>query len=86
MEQTKAIRQPKEAKLYQTLITFSILIVVMAVGIIVFKADPHVPIFIEVVAAVIMAVVLAAFGLTLANSEGKRLKPGFRKKFASEGA
>jgi len=34
----------------------------------------------------IMVVVLAAFGLTFANSEGKRLKPGFRKKIASEGA
>jgi len=58
MEQTKGIKQPKETKLYQAIITFSILIAVMAVGIIVFKTDPHVPMFIGVVAAAIMALII----------------------------
>lgn len=45
-------RQPK---LWEAIFTFITLIIVMAVGIIIFKADPHVPMFIGVIAASLMA-------------------------------
>ena len=51
-------REIKEPKLIQALITFGILIVVMAVGIKVFEVDPHIPMFIGVIAAAVMAMVL----------------------------
>lgn len=51
----KVLKQPRDAKLYEALLTFAILIAVMAVGIIVFKADPHIPMFVGVIVAAIMA-------------------------------
>ena len=52
---TKTLRKPK---IYHSLITFGILIVVMAVAIIVYGVDVHVPMFIGVIAAACMALYL----------------------------
>ena len=51
-------REIKEPKLYQALISFAGLVVVMSIGIIVFGVDPHIPMFIGVIIAAIMAMVL----------------------------
>ncbi len=51
-------REIKTTKLRHALITFLILVVVMSVGIKVFEVDPHIPMFIGVIAAAIMAMVL----------------------------
>ena len=51
----REIRQPK---LIHALITFGGLIAVMAVGIIVFEVDPHIPMFIGVIISAIMAMYL----------------------------
>lgn len=45
-------------KLWEALITLAILIAVLAVGIIVFEVDPHVPMFVGVCAAALMALYL----------------------------
>ena len=51
----REIRQPK---LIHALITFGGLIAVMAVGIIVFEVDPHIPMFIGVIISAVMAMYL----------------------------
>lgn len=51
----KKKRMPRETKLYEAIITFAILIAVMATGIMVFQVDPHVPMFVGVIAAALMA-------------------------------
>jgi len=51
-------REIKTTKLHHALITFAVLIVVMSVGIKVFEVDPHIPMFIGVIAAAVMAMVL----------------------------
>ena len=51
-------REIKEPKLYQALLTFVGLIIIMSVGIIIFKVDPHIPMFIGVIIAAVMAMVL----------------------------
>ncbi len=51
----KKERTPRIPKLWEALLTFTILIVVMAVAIKVFKVEPHVPMFIGVIAAAVMA-------------------------------
>ncbi|MGI6767147.1 MAG: Na+/H+ antiporter NhaC [Lentihominibacter sp.] len=51
----KENRMPRPAKLHEAIITFLILIVVMATGIMVFEVDPHVPMFVGVIAAALMA-------------------------------
>ena len=51
-------REIKEPKLSQAITTFLILIIVMAVGIKVFEVDPHIPMFLGVIAAAVMAMVL----------------------------
>ena len=51
-------RDIKSPKLYQALITFAGLIIVMFIGIKVFEVDPHIPMFIGVIFAAIMAMVL----------------------------
>ena len=51
-------REIKAPKLYQALLSFAGLVLVMAVGIIVFEVDPHIPMFIGVIIAAIMAMVL----------------------------
>lgn len=51
-------REPRKPKLFQALLTFGILIVVMAASIIIYEVDVHVPMFIGVIAAAIMALYL----------------------------
>ncbi|MCQ2567816.1 MAG: Na+/H+ antiporter NhaC [Mogibacterium sp.] len=51
-------REVKQPKLYQAIISFLGLIAVMSVGIMVFKVDPHIPMFIGVIISAIMAIVL----------------------------
>ncbi|MFV0517475.1 MAG: Na+/H+ antiporter NhaC [Aminipila sp.] len=50
-----ASAQPRETKLWEALVTFSGLIVVMAVGILKFQVAPHIPMFIGVIFAALMA-------------------------------
>ena len=56
-ENTKG-RSPRLPKLWESILTFVLLIAVMAVGIIVFETDPHVPMFIGVISAAVMALIL----------------------------
>ena len=51
-------REIKQPKLYQALISFGGLVAVMMVGIKVFEVDPHIPMFVGVIIAAIMAMVL----------------------------
>ena len=51
----KTARMPK---LWEALLVFGIAIAVMAVGIMVFHVDPHIPMFIGVIVAALMAVYL----------------------------
>ncbi len=51
-------REIKEPKLYQALISFGGLVIVMMVGIKVFEVDPHIPMFVGVIIAAVMAMVL----------------------------
>ena len=51
-------RQPRQAKIYHALITFAFLVAAMAVGIMVYHVDVHIPMFIGVVAAACMALFL----------------------------
>ncbi|MBR2675045.1 MAG: Na+/H+ antiporter NhaC [Mogibacterium sp.] len=51
-------REIKETKLWHALTTFIILVVVMSVGILIFEVDPHIPMFIGVIASAVMAMVL----------------------------
>lgn len=51
-------REIKQPKLYQALISFGGLVVVMMIGIKVFEVDPHIPMFIGVIISAIMAMVL----------------------------
>ena len=56
--ETSKTKTPRKPKIYHSLITFGILIVVMAVAIIVYGVDVHVPMFIGVIAAACMALYL----------------------------
>ena len=51
-------REVKQPKLYQALLTFAALIVIMSIGIIVFEVDPHIPMFLGVIVSAIMAMAL----------------------------
>ena len=51
-------REIKEPKLSQAIFSFLALIVVMSIGIIVFKVDPHIPMFVGVIVAAIVAMSL----------------------------
>ena len=53
-----AEREHKTPALWQALLSFAGLVVVMAVGIIKFEVDPHIPMFIGVIIAAVMAMVL----------------------------
>lgn len=52
---TKPKRQPRPAKLYEAIFSFLMVIFVMAVGIMVFHVDPHIPMFIGVIVAACVA-------------------------------
>lgn len=56
--ETKTKKTPRLPKVWEALLTFLVLIVIMAVGIIVFEVDPHMPMFVGVVGAAIMALLL----------------------------
>lgn len=56
--ETKKKRTPRLPRVWEALLTFGVLIAIMAVGIIVFKVDPHIPMFIGVIGAAIMALLL----------------------------
>lgn len=47
--------QPRAPHLWEAILSFGVLIAVMAVGIMVFEVDPHVPMFIGVIFAALMA-------------------------------
>ena len=51
-------RTPRTPKIYHPLITFAILIAVMAIAIVKYGVDVHVPMFIGVIAAACMALYL----------------------------
>lgn len=51
-------RPVKETKLHHALITFAILVAVMSIGIKVFEVDPHIPMFLGVIASAVMAMYL----------------------------
>nr|WP_315023012.1 Na+/H+ antiporter NhaC [uncultured Aminipila sp.] len=51
----KTKKQPRETRLIEALITFAVLIAVMAVGIIHYNVSPHIPMFIGVIIAALMA-------------------------------
>lgn len=57
-ENIKEMKKVKETKLIHSLITFAVLVAVMSVSIIIYGADPHVPMFVGVVAAACMALYL----------------------------
>ncbi|MGN1351085.1 MAG: Na+/H+ antiporter NhaC [Anaerovoracaceae bacterium] len=57
-KETKQKKEPRQPKIFHSAIAFGILIAAMAVGIIVFGTDVHVPMFIGVVAAACMALYL----------------------------
>jgi len=54
----KAKKTPKKANMLQALISLGGLVAIMAVGIIVFGVDPHIPMFIGVIIAALMALYL----------------------------
>ena len=58
MNETKQTRKPRMPKLWQALLAMGSLIVVMFVAIKVYGVDPHVPMFIGVIAAALMALFL----------------------------
>lgn len=55
MEQKTNVHEPRAPYLWEALFSFAALIVVMSIGIIVFKVDPHIPMFIGVMIAALMA-------------------------------
>ena len=58
MNEAKTTRQPRMPRLIEALATMAVLIVVLAVGIMVYGVDPHVPMFVGVCAAAGMAMYL----------------------------
>ncbi len=57
-EKAKKTRTVKQSRVYHSLITFGILIGIMAIGIIVYGSNVHIPMFIGVIAAAAMALYL----------------------------
>lgn len=58
MEANKIKKEPRMPRVWESLITLFTLIAVMGVGIIVFKVEPHIPMFIGIIAAASMALIL----------------------------
>ena len=58
MNEAKTTRQPRMPRLIEALATMAVLIIVLAVGIMVYGVDPHVPMFVGVCAAAGMAMYL----------------------------
>ena len=61
-------RTPRKANLIEALFTFGFLIVVMSVSIIKFKLDPHIPMFVGVIAAAVMGLWLGYKWESLENA------------------
>ena len=55
MEDNVKAKEPRAPKLYEAIITFLGLVVIMSVGIVVFEVSPHIPMFIGVIFAALMA-------------------------------
>lgn len=55
MEQNKTVHEPRAPYLWEAIFSFVALIGVMSIGIMVFKVDPHIPMFIGVMIAALMA-------------------------------
>ena len=55
MSEEKKVRTPRNPKMWEALVSLGALIVIMAVGIIHYGVDPHVPMFIGVIVAALMA-------------------------------
>ena len=58
MNEAKKTREPRMPKVWEALITLVLLIIVLAVGIVKYEADVHVPMFVGVCVAAIMALYL----------------------------
>lgn len=48
-------KQPRMPKLWEALVTLCVLVLALAVGIVIYGVDPHVPLFVGVIAAALMA-------------------------------
>lgn len=48
-------KQPRMPKLWEALVTLGVLVLALAVGIVIYGVDPHVPLFVGVIAAALMA-------------------------------
>lgn len=68
MKEEKKKRTPRMPKLWEALVTLGVLIVVMAVGIMVFEVDPHIPMFVGIIAAALMALYLGYDWATIEKS------------------
>ncbi len=55
MEDNVKAKEPRAPKLYEAIATFLGLVVIMSVGIVVFEVSPHIPMFIGVIFAALMA-------------------------------
>ena len=55
MEDNVKAKEPRAPKLYEAIATFLGLVVIMSVGIVVFEVSPHIPMFIGVIFASLMA-------------------------------
>lgn len=55
MSEEKAVKTPRLPKLWEAIISLGALILIMAVGIMHYEVDPHVPMFIGVIVAALMA-------------------------------
>ena len=58
MSEAKKSREPRMPKLWEALITLLILVAVLSIGIVIFGASVHVPMFVGVCAAALMALYL----------------------------
>lgn len=58
MSGEKQVREPRMPKLWEALLTMLFLVVMLAIGIIVYGVDPHVPMFVGVIGAALMALYL----------------------------
>ena len=58
MSEAKKSREPRMPKVYEALITLALLVAVLAIGIVIYGADVHVPMFVGVCVAAIMALYL----------------------------
>ncbi len=79
MKETSVNGQPRVPKLWEALVTLGFLVLVLAVGIVVYAVDPHVPLFIGTIGAALMALRL---GFTWSRIE-KSMLDGIYKALQS---